>query len=216
MRKDIKLAAEPRETRGKNAARRTRAAGSIPAVVYGTGGESVAVSVSPKEVGKILHSRSGQNTIFNIAVNGGETTPVMIVDYLRDPVKETLLHADLQRIDLTKKRIVSVPVHPQGEPKGVKIQGGAHEIVTREIEIECLPDDIPEEFTIDARELMIGQAVRAGDIPLSGSMTLVSSPDSVISHVVTVRTSTVEEGEEEEAEAAAEETAEGTAEDKEE
>jgi len=203
MRKDIVLAAEPRETRGKNAARRTRAAGSIPAIVYGTGGESVAISVSPKEVGKILHSRSGQNTIFNIAVNGGETTPVMIVDYLRDPVKENLLHADLQRIDLSKKRIVSVPVHAEGEPIGVKIQGGSHDIVTREIEIECLPDDIPEEFTLDARELMIGQALRAGDVPLTGSMTLVSPADSVISHVVAVRTSVAEE--ETEAEAAAEE-----------
>lgn len=204
MRKDINLAAEPRETRGKNAARRTRAAGSIPAVVYGTGGESVAVSVNPKEVGKILHSRSGQNTIFNIAVNGGETTPVMIVDYLRDPVKENLLHADLQRIDLTKRRIVAVPVHAEGEPKGVKIQGGSHDIVTREIEIECLPDDIPEQFTLDARELMIGQALRAGDVPLSGSMTLVSPPDTVISHVVAVRTSTVTEGETAAAEAPAE------------
>ncbi len=203
MRKDIVLAAEPRETRGKNAARRTRAAGSIPAIVYGTGGESVAVSVSPKEVGKILHSPSGQNTIFDIAVNGGETTPVMIVDFLRDPVKETLIHADLQRIDLTKKRIVSVPVHATGEPKGVKLQGGSHDIVTREIVIECLPDDIPEEFTLDARELMIGQALRAGDVPLSGSMALVSPGDTVISHVVAVRTSVVETAE---AEPAAAET----------
>src|SRR5580692_11266709 len=167
MRKDITIDAQPRDLRGKNEARRLRAAGSTPAVVYGAGGAAVSVAVSPKEVTRILNSKTGHNTIFNIAVTGGETVPVMIVDWQNDPVKETLLHLDLKRIDLTKRIRVKVPVHTLGEPKGVKLQGGLHEVITREIEIECLPDDIPEQFEVETGELMIGMSVRAGDIPLA-------------------------------------------------
>src|SRR5262252_4426137 len=124
MRKDITIEAQPRSSRGKNEARRLRAAGSAPAVVYGTGGDAIAVAVSPKEVTKILHSKTGHNTIFNIKVNGGETTPVMIVDWQNDPIKDTLLHVDLKRIDLSQRIQVKVPVHTSGEPAGVKLQGG--------------------------------------------------------------------------------------------
>ena len=187
MRKDITIAAEPRQLRGKNEARRLRVKGFAPAVVYGTGGDSVAVAVSPKEVGRILNSKTGHNTIFDLAVTGGETTPVMIVDWQRDPIKDNLLHVDLKRIDLTARIRVKVPVRAIGDPKGVKIQGGLHELITREIEVECLPDEIPEEFTIDVSELMIGQNIRAGDIPLAGSTRLLSPADSVISHVITIK-----------------------------
>jgi large subunit ribosomal protein L25 len=187
MRKEITIVAEPRSSRGKNEARRMRAAGSAPAVVYGAAGESVAVAVSPKEVNRILHSKAGHNTIFNLTVQGGETTPVMIVDWQNDPIKDTLLHVDLKRIDLSKRIRVKVPVQTTGEPKGVKIQGGLHEVITREIEIECLPNDIPENFTVDVGELMIGQNVRAGDIQVPASIRLVSPADSVISHVVALK-----------------------------
>jgi large subunit ribosomal protein L25 len=187
MRKDITIVAEPRELRGKNEARRLRVSGFTPGVLYGTGGESVAVAVSPKEVNRILNSKTGHNTIFDIAVKGGETTPVMIVDWQHDPIKENLLHVDLKRIDLTARIRVKVPVHTVGDPKGVKIQGGLHELITREVEIECLPDEIPEEFTIDVSELMIGQNIRASDIPLVGSTVLLSPADSVISHVITIK-----------------------------
>ena len=179
--------AEPRSTRGKNEARRLRVSGSVPSVVYGVTESSVAVSVSPKELVKILKSKSGHNTIFNLDIKGVENTPVMIVDWQLDPIKDTMLHADLRRVDLTKRISVAVPVHTHGDPKGVKIQGGLHEIITREIEIECLPDDIPEEFIVDVTELMIGQAVRASDIPLTGSMELLSPGDAVISHVVSLK-----------------------------
>ena len=101
---------------------------------------------APRNLTRILHSKTGHNTIFNLAVKGGETTPVMIVDWQNDPIKETLLHVDLKRIDLTLRLRVKVPVHHVGEPKGVKLQGGLHELITREIEIECLPDEIPEQF----------------------------------------------------------------------
>ena len=187
MRKDITVAAEPRSTRGKNEARRLRVAGSIPATLYGTGQDPVAVAVNPKEMNKILHSTAGQNTIFNVQVTGGELTPVMIIDWQSEPVKGSLLHVDLKRIDLTKRLNVKVPVHTTGEPKGVKQEGGVHEIVTREVEVNCLPDEIPESFTMDVTELMLGQNLRASQLPLTGSVKLVSSPDQVISHVVAIR-----------------------------
>ncbi|MFB3778574.1 MAG: 50S ribosomal protein L25 [Bryobacteraceae bacterium] len=187
MRKNITVPVELRESRGKNEARRLRAGGLVPAVVYGSGRQTLAVSVDPKTILKILHSSTGHNTIFDVSVKGGETTPVMIVDWQFDPVKENLLHLDLKRIDLTKRLRVSVPVQTQGEAKGVKQQGGLLELVAREIEIECLPDDIPEHFTVDVTELMMGDAMRAGDIVLSGSMKLVSPADAVVAHVVALR-----------------------------
>jgi large subunit ribosomal protein L25 len=187
MRKDITIAAEPRSSRGKNEARRLRVTGSVPSVVYGVTDQSVAVAVNPKDLVKILKSKSGHNTIFNLDIQGVENTPVMIVDWQLDPIKDSMLHADLLRIDLAKRIRVLVPVHTHGDPKGVKIQGGLHEIITREIEIECLPDDIPEEFIVDVTELLIGASVRASDIPLTGSMELLSPGDAVISHVVSLK-----------------------------
>jgi large subunit ribosomal protein L25 len=186
MRKEITVTAEARLTRGKNEARRLRVKGLAPGVLYGSGGPSVAVSVNPGEVTNILHSSTGHNTIFNLAVDG-EATPVMIVDWQTDPVRERLLHVDLKRIDLTKQISVKVRVQTTGDPKGVKIQGGLLEVITREIEIECLPDDIPEFYTVDVTELMIGQNLRASEIPLGGSAKLVSSPEQVIAHVVAMK-----------------------------
>ena len=186
MRKDITVTADVRSTRGKNEAHRTRAAGQIPAVVYGAHKDPVAVAVNPREILKIVRSSTGFNTIFNLAI-GGETTPVMVVDQQVDPIKGTLLHADLKRIDLTKRIRVTVPVHTAGEPKGVKVQGGLLEIITRSVDIECLPDDIPESFTVDVSDLMIGQSKRAGDVGVSGSMKLVSAADTVIAHIVALR-----------------------------
>ena len=192
MRKDITVAAHVRTTRGKNEANRTRSAGQIPAVLYGALQEPVAVAVNPREILKIVHSNTGYNTIFNLSIQGGETTPVMVVDQQVDPIKGTLLHADFKRIDLAKRIRVSVPVHTTGEAKGVKVQGGLLEVITRAIEIECLPDEIPEGFTVDVTELLIGQARRAGEVALSGSMKLVSAPDSVIAHAVALRAEEVE------------------------
>jgi len=187
MRKAITVPVEIRETRGKNEARRLRQRGLTPGVVYGSGQPSLVVSVEPKQMVRILHSGTGHNTIFNLAVREGETTPVMLVDWQFDPVRENLLHVDMKRIDLTKRLRVSVPVHTHGDPEGVKQQGGLLELVAREIEIECLPDDIPEHFTLDVTELMLGQAKRASDVALSGSMKLLSPADAVIAHVVLMR-----------------------------
>jgi len=187
LRKEITVAAEVRTSRGKNEARRTRAAGNIPAVVYGAYQDPVSVAVNPKELSKIIRSSTGLNTIFTLAIAGGENTPVMVVDRQVDPIKGLLLHADLKRIDLTKRIKVTVPVGTSGEPAGVKVQGGLLEIISRSIEIECLPDEIPETFTVDVSELMIGQGKRASDVELSGSMKLVSDPTTVIAHTVAMR-----------------------------
>jgi large subunit ribosomal protein L25 len=187
MRKDITVAATSRDTRGKNEARRLRAKGSMPAVLYGTGLDPLAVAVNPKELTGILNSKTGHNTIFNLNVTDKENVPVMIVDWQYDPIKDNLLHVDLKRIDLAKRIQVKVPVVTMGDPKGVKLQGGIHEIITREVEIECLPDDIPEVFNVNVGEMMIGQSVRASDIPMLGSMKLISPGDAVISHVVSLR-----------------------------
>jgi large subunit ribosomal protein L25 len=189
MRSNITVDAEPRQTRGKNEARRTRAAGKIPAVVYGPGGDSLPITVDPRDINKILHGKAGHNTIFDLQVNGLEKVPAMIHDWQHDPVKDTLLHVDLFRIDLNKRIKVKVPVHLTGDPVGVKTQGGHLDVVTREIEIECLPDDIPERFEADIHPLLIGQSLRAGDIPMTASMKLLSNPDLVIAHIFATRTS---------------------------
>ena len=187
MRKDITVAAEVRASRGKNEARRTRSEGNIPAVVYGAFKDPISITINPKEITKIVRSSSGLNTIFNLAIAGGETSPVMVVDQQVDPIRGRLLHADLKRVDLTKRIRVTVPVHTEGEAVGVKVQGGQLEIITRAVEIECLPDEIPETFTVNVSELSIGQSKRAGDVGLAGSMKLMSSADSVIAHVVALR-----------------------------
>ena len=187
MRKDFTITAESRDSRGKNEARRLRAKGAMPAVLYGGPNGALPVAVSPKEFTRILNSKTGHNTIFNLSVTGKEDTPVMIIDWQYDPIKDSLLHVDLKRIDLTKRLIVKVPVVTHGDPKGVKLQGGLHEIVTREIEIDCLPDDIPEQFVVDVADLTIGQGIRASDIPMTGSMKLLSPGDTLISHVVSLK-----------------------------
>jgi large subunit ribosomal protein L25 len=187
LRTDTVVAGSVREDRGKNAARRTRMAGHIPAVVYGAFKDPVSLAVSPKEILGIIRSKTGHNTIFDLDIAGVEKTPVMVVDEQYDPVKGHLLHVDLKRIDLTKRIRVSVPVITLGEAKGIKLQGALLEIVTRYIEIECVPDAIPLNYAVDVTELMIGNSKRASDIQLGEGVKLISPADSVIAHVVGVK-----------------------------
>lgn len=195
MRKDITVDATLRAERGKNVNRRLRLEDRIPAVVYGTGKDSVPVTVSPKAINKILLAGSGHNTIFNLSVAGGEMEPVLVTAWQYHPLKGTLLHVDLLRIDLTKRIKVRVPVHTTGDAKGVKQQGGLFENVNRDIEIECLPDDIPASFTVDVTEMMLGMNLKAQDIPLTGSMKLITAPEKVIAHVIAARGGAAEEAE---------------------
>src|ERR1035441_5753713 len=144
------VVATPREGKfNKNAARRVRVSGKIPAVVYGAGQDSVAVSVDPKVITRILHSDSGHNTIFDLDVTGTAAAKAMVVDWQHEPTKGALLHIDLKRIAMDKAMRVSVPIQLIGVPVGVKAQGGILEHVLREVEIECLPSDIPGHLDVD-------------------------------------------------------------------
>jgi large subunit ribosomal protein L25 len=176
-----------REERGKNAARRTRRTGLVPGVLYGGSKDSVSLAVNAKQVTRILRSESGHNTIFTVQMAGGNEK-AMLKDWQVDPVSGSLLHVDLQRIAMDVRMRVRVPVHTFGEPQGVKMQGGVFETVTREVEIECLPGDIPEEFKVDVTEFLIGRQLRAGDLPLDPQkMKLLTDPQRVLAHVVMLK-----------------------------
>jgi large subunit ribosomal protein L25 len=166
MIKDLTINASAREGRGKGPTRRLRAQGMIPAAVYGEGGDSVAVAVSAKEIATILRSGTGHNTIFKLALpqSDGEPANVIIKDYQVDPVRGRLLHADLLRLSMTTLTRVNVSVEPFGEPPGVKSEGGILELQIREIEVECLPGDIPEQLKVDVSNLQIGDHVTVADL----------------------------------------------------
>lgn len=187
MRIETVVAAEARESRGKNEARRVRVSGRIPAVIYGAFQDPRAISVNPKDILRIIHSKTGHNSIFDVEVAGAEKTPVIVADEQYHPVKGTLMHIDLKRIDLTRKLRVSVPVHISGDAKGVKQQGGVLDIVTKTIEIECVPDDIPNQFDVDVTELMIGTNIRVSDLPVKEGVRVLTAPEAVIAHVVGIR-----------------------------
>lgn len=182
------LKAVKRDTRGKNEARRLRAAGRMPGIVFGGAGEPTAVSVDPKQLSRILHSDSGMNTLIALDVEGGETTRVIVKDYLLDPVRHSLLHVDFYRVAMDKAIVVTVPVETRGEPKGVKQQGGVLDLPHRTVQIECLPGEIPESIVVDVSELLIGQSVRLKDVAGEARWTPVSDPDTMLAHLVAART----------------------------
>src|ERR671923_1226651 len=166
---DATLQAEKRDGRGKNEARRLRASGKIPAIVYGAEkGKAVEIAVDPKVLMRILHSESGVNTLIGLQLDGGATR-VLVKEYQLDPIDHHLLHADFYQVAMDKALTVTVPIVLKGEARGVKQQGGIIDFVHREIEIEVLPGDIPENVEIDISELMVGQSVRVRDLPQSAS-----------------------------------------------
>src|SRR5688572_12729045 len=182
------LEAVKREGRGKNEANRLRAAGQIPAVVYGSkkdgkAPEGVALSVDPKEMLRILHSDSGANTLINLRVDGTEAR-VMIKEYQLDPVTHQLLHADFYALAMDKAITVTVPIVLKGESRGVKQQGGIVDFVTRDIEVQCLPTDIPENITVDVSELMLNQSVRLKDLVQGPKWKAMTDGETMIVHVV--------------------------------
>ena len=177
----------PRDTRGKNEARRLRVSGKVPATLYGGKGEALALSVNSKQVAAILRSESGHNTLFQVNL-AGKQEPAIVKDWQVDPVTGNLLHVDLLRVAMDVRMKVKVPVHTFGEPSGVKVQGGVYEVVLREVEVECLPADIPTEFRADVSTLALNQSLRAGDLAMDkAKIKLVTDPQSVISHVVALR-----------------------------
>ena len=185
---DATLEVVKREGRGKNEANRLRASGKIPGVVYGTGSkgkapEGVAVSVDPKALLRILHSDSGANTLITLKLDGGQSR-VMVKEYQLDPITHHLLHADFYQLAMDKAITVTVPIEVKGEPKGVKLQGGLLDFVTRDIQVQCLPTDIPEHIDIDVTELMLHQAVRLRDLPENPKWKPLDPPDTMIVHIV--------------------------------
>jgi large subunit ribosomal protein L25 len=171
----------------KNAARRVRVSGKIPAVVYGAGQDAVAVAVDPKVITKILHSESGHNTIFDLNIEGGAVVKAMIVDWQNEPLKGKLLHIDLKRIAMDKAMRVSVPIQLVGIPSGVKTQGGILEHVMREVEIECLPADIPSHLDVDVTGLELHGLIHVSDLPHSGSIKFLADEGATVAHVTIIK-----------------------------
>ena len=182
------VVAKPRVGKfNKNAARRVRVAGKIPAVVYGVGHEAVAVEVDPKHISKILFSETGHNTIFDVEIAGQPAAKAMIVDWQREPINDWLIHIDLKRIALDKPLRVKVRVKLLGIPVGVKVSGGILDQVLREVEIECLPADIPSHIDVDVSELALFGSLRVGDLPHTGSIKFLNAEDATVAHVISIR-----------------------------
>ena len=171
----------------KNAARRVRVTGMIPAIVYGAGQEPVAVEVDPKQVAKILFSESGHNTIFDIEIAGKPAAKAMIVDWQREPIKDMLIHIDLKRIALDKLLKVSVRVKLLGTPIGVKTAGGILDQILREVEIQCLPADIPSHIDVDVSGLEMHGVIRVSDLPHSDKIEYTNAEDATVAHVISIR-----------------------------
>ncbi|MGB2621744.1 MAG: 50S ribosomal protein L25 [Candidatus Acidiferrum sp.] len=177
----------PRSLRGKNEARRLRQTGKVPAVLYGGKGEAITLALNAKQVGAILRSASGHNTLFQVDL-AGKHEPAILKDWQVDPLSGNLLHVDLLRVAMDVRMRVKVPVHTFGEPAGVKQQGGVFEVVTREVEIECLPAEIPTEFKMDVSGLMLNQQLRARELPIdTAKMKLITDPERVLAHVVALK-----------------------------
>ncbi|MGC2301093.1 MAG: 50S ribosomal protein L25 [Acidobacteriaceae bacterium] len=170
----------------KNAARRVRAKGKVPAVVYGAAEPAVAVEVDPKQIQKILHSETGHNTIFDLAVSGS-TAKVMIVDWQYEPIKGNLIHIDFKRIALDKPIRVEVPIQLTGVAIGVKTSGGILDQMLREVEIECLPGDIPNSISVDVSNLNFGMVLRVADLPHTDKLRFLTSEDKPVAHVVSIK-----------------------------
>ena len=189
---EARLDAVKRETKGKNEARRLRAAGRIPANLYGgvKGADgkpqATSIAVDPRALMGILRSESGVNTLIKLTV-GDEDVKVLMREYQIDPVSSKLLHVDFYRIAMDKLLTVTVQITVKGEAKGIKQQGGLLDFVHREVEIECLPADIPEQIEIDVTELMLGQAVRLRDVATNPKWKAVSDPDIMLVHIVAPR-----------------------------
>lgn len=178
------LEAQARDTFGKNEARRTRRGGHVPGVLYGGGKDATPIAVQPKALLKILHSEAGQNTLISLKLAGAGDNRVLVKDFQLDPVTHEVLHVDFFRIAMDKLLQVTIPIVVHGEPKGVKQQGGILEFIRREVEIEVLPDDIPEHIDVDVSELMLHQGIRVRDIATNAKWKPVSDLDLMLVHVI--------------------------------
>jgi large subunit ribosomal protein L25 len=184
---EILVSAKTRDSRGKNEARRLRASGMVPGIVYGGKKDNVAVSVDPKTLLKVLRSESGRNTILSLDFGDGSKTSAILKSWQVDPIRENFIHADFYRIAMDVAIKVQVPIATRGEARGVKVDGGILEIILREVEVECLPGDIPERLEVDVTDLGIHGAVRVSDLRVSDKVKLLNDADQIIVHVVSVK-----------------------------
>lgn len=183
---EIVVAAQGRSETGKNANRQLRAEGRIPAVLYGKGQAATAISVAPRELATILRSGHGESMLFDLELDG-KRRKVVLKDFQVEPIKTSLLHADFYEVALDRAITVNVHVELTGTPVGVKTQGGKLEFVSREIEVECLPLDIPEKIVVDVTNLELGKHIRVQDLAVPKGVTFLTGPEVVVVHVVTIR-----------------------------
>jgi large subunit ribosomal protein L25 len=184
---EITLNAETRTGRGKNASRRLRRRGLVPAIVYGGKGDNISVALDPKALQKVLRSEAGRNAILRLEIAGVGPANAILKSWQVDPLRDKFLHADFYRIAMDVELKVTIPVAVKGEAPGVKTQGGVLELVTRQIEVECLPGDIPERIEVDVSDLGLNQAIRVSDLPVSAKVKVLESPDLVVVHVIAVK-----------------------------
>ncbi len=184
---EIVISATNRADRGKNAARRLRRRGLVPGIVYGGKGENLAVAVDPKALQRVLRSEAGRNAILKLSIADHGSTNAILKNWQVDPVKESFLHADFYRIAMDVAIRVTVPIHVVGEARGVKVDAGILELVIREIEVECLPGDIPERIAVDVTDLGINQSLRVSDVPIPAKVKVLQAADQVVVHVVAVK-----------------------------
>jgi large subunit ribosomal protein L25 len=182
------LDAQSRDSFGKNEARRTRRDGKVPAVVYGGDGQAATpIAVDPRALLRILHSESGQNTLISLKLSGSGDTRVLVKDFQLDPITHQVLHADFYRVAMDRAIQVTIPIVAKGEPKGVKQQGGILEFIRREIQIETLPGDIPENIEVDISELMLHQGLRVRDVVTDPRWKAITEADTMLLHVIMPR-----------------------------
>src|SRR5262245_54366965 len=178
------LEATARDTFGKNEARRTRRDGRVPGVLYGEGKDATPISVEPRALLRILHSESGANTLISLKLSGAGDARVLVKDFQLDPVTHEILHADFYRVALDKAIQVTVPITVKAVPQGVKQQGGILEYVRREIEVSCLPLDIPEHIELNVDDLMLHQGIRLRDVATNPKWKAITDLDSMLVHVI--------------------------------
>jgi large subunit ribosomal protein L25 len=184
---EITVKAETRSDFGKNASRRLRSKGLVPAVIYGGTGENVSLAVDPKALQKVLRSEAGRNAILKLEIGGKGAINAILKSWQVDPVREHFLHADFYRIAMDVAIRVTVPIAIKGEARGVKTEGGILELVIRQIEIECLPGDIPERIEVDVTDLGFNEALRVSDLPVTAKVKVLQNPDQVVVHVISVK-----------------------------
>jgi len=197
MQQQLDMDAQQRDRRGKNAARRLRASGKVPAVLYGLGKDSIAIQLDGKEITRLLQSPSGHNQILNLKVSGGESAPAMASDWLIDPVRGNLLHVDMRRVDLQVQVEVDVSIDVTGVSHGAREQGGHDEVVNREVHLRALPLEVPEKIEIDVTSMNLGEAIRVADLPTSDKYAFLSPSDMLLVHCVTPKVVEEETPEEE-------------------